>query len=296
MSDPRGDRSKLGLFLGLVYSLQGRVEDRQRVIEAAWERLNEAGDGASEQAILLVRLHIQVPTTGEIRTSIDQAGRSAPEDDRVWLGRARLAIRDGSLEEAARWLEACLRRRPDDPAVRRARLDWALAAGRLAEVRRALGDLAVEEVTPAEVRRMAARLAVLRGDLEAERRELERLAEIDPADPAVLDRLTAIAEAGGQSDRAESCRRRGTEIVRIRARYETLVRRNQTIRDAGELAGLADQLGRPFEAKVFRTIAAATALGRREPMMRPPQVPPAIHPPGRTLADELDAAGGARAR
>src|SRR5262249_48237083 len=71
MADPRGDGSKLGLFLGLIYSLQGRVEDRQRVIEASWDRLNEAGQGASEQAILLVRLHIQVPTIEEVRAFLD---------------------------------------------------------------------------------------------------------------------------------------------------------------------------------------------------------------------------------
>ncbi len=100
MSDPRGDGSKLGLFLGLVYSLQGRVEDRERVIEECWDRLNAAGEGASASAILLVRLHIQTPTTEEIRAFLDQAGRSAPADDRVWLGKARLAIRDGAYDEA----------------------------------------------------------------------------------------------------------------------------------------------------------------------------------------------------
>ncbi len=40
-----------------------------------------------------------------------------PNDDRVWLGRARRAILTGQLEEAATWLERCRARRPDDPAV-----------------------------------------------------------------------------------------------------------------------------------------------------------------------------------
>ncbi len=137
MADPQSEESRLGLFLGLVYSLQGRVEERARVIEACWDRLNEAGDGASELAILLVRLHIQTPTIEEVRAYLGQVGRSAPDDDRGWLGKARLAIRDGSYDQAARWLDACLRKRPTDVPVWRARLDWALATRQLADVRQA---------------------------------------------------------------------------------------------------------------------------------------------------------------
>jgi enediyne biosynthesis protein E4 len=257
MSDPRGDGSKLGLFLGLVYSLQGRVEDRQRVIETCWDRLNEAGEGTSEQAILLVRLHIQTPTIEEVRTFLDQAARSAPEDDRIWLGKAKLAIRDGSYDEAARWLEACLRKRPDDTPVWRARRDWALATRRLADVRQAMEHLPDAESTPAQVQSLTARLAAIRGDVDAERQALERLVAVDPADLAALDRLTEIEEQEDRPDRAAEYRRRKAEIGRLQARYEALYKRNQTLRDAGEMAGLAEQLSRPFEAKVFRTIAAA---------------------------------------
>jgi tetratricopeptide (TPR) repeat protein len=259
MADPRSDASKLGLFLGLVYS-QGRVEDRQRVIEASWDRLNDAGEGASEPAILLLRLHIQTPSIEEIRASVEQAARSAPEDDRAWLGKARLAIRDGSYDEAARRLDACLRRRPDDVPVWRARLDWALATRRSDEVQRALAHLPAEESTPAEAERLKARLAALRGDLESERRAWERLVETDPADFAALDRLEAIAQGEGKPDRAGEYRRRKTEIGRLQSRYDKLYKRNQTLRDAAEMADLAERLGRPFEAKVFRTIAAAHPL------------------------------------
>ncbi len=162
MSDPRGDGSKLGLFLGLVYSLQGRIEDRQRVIEASWDRLNEAGEGASEPAILLIRLHMQTPTIEEVRAFLDQAARSAPEDDRVWLGRAKLAIRDGSYDQASRWLDACLRKRPDDLPVWCARLDWAMAIRRLADAAPSAGASAREGVHSRpgpEVDRLARRVS-----------------------------------------------------------------------------------------------------------------------------------------
>ncbi len=300
MSDPRGDGAKLGLFLGLVYSLQGRIEDRQRVIEACWDLLNEAGEGASEQAILLLRLHIQTPTAEEIRAFLDPVARSAADDDRVWLGRARVAVRERAYDEAARWLDACLRRRPEDVAVWRARLDWALAFRRLDDVRQSLEHLPAGESRPGEVEKLTAWLAAFRGDLASERRALERLVEVDPADLAALDRLVAIAEKAGEVERAGEYRGRKAEIGGIQARFETLYRRNQTLRDARELGRLAERLGRPFEAKVFRTIAMKTGSLPGEPFVATRPDTPATRPQSGSLADlvaeELAAAARAGAR
>jgi hypothetical protein len=53
----------------------------------------------------------------------------APADDRVWLGRANLAIRTGRNGEAAGWIDACRRLRPTDPAVVRAWLEWGREIG-----------------------------------------------------------------------------------------------------------------------------------------------------------------------
>ena len=36
-----------------------------------------------------------------LRDYLDQVGRLAPDDDRIWLARANLAIRAGSYDEAA---------------------------------------------------------------------------------------------------------------------------------------------------------------------------------------------------
>ena len=49
--------------------------------------------------------------------------------------------------------------------------------------------------------------------------------------------------------------RKKAEIDRLRARYEKLHERKQPIRDAVEMARLAEQLGREFEARVFLTLA-----------------------------------------
>jgi hypothetical protein len=60
--------------------------------------------------------HVAIPA--EIwQQSLDQADR---KDDRVWLGRANHDILIGHLNSAAEWLDRCLSRRPDDPAIWRA--------------------------------------------------------------------------------------------------------------------------------------------------------------------------------
>jgi predicted Zn-dependent protease len=259
LNDPRVDGSSLPILLGPVYCQQGRLEETLRLLEARWSRLDASGEGASEQAIELVRAYIELkrsPIPVEvIRSALDRAAQLAPEDDRTWLGKASLAIRAGSLDEAARWLDACLRRRPDDAPVWRVRLDWAMASNRVAEAREALSHLPAAEMTPAQVWKLAAWFAARRGDAASERQALERLSATDPADRAALDRLTELAVKDGQADRAADLRRRKSEIERLEARYFKLYRRNQPARDAAEMARLAEQLGRWFEAKVLLTVA-----------------------------------------
>jgi thioredoxin-like negative regulator of GroEL len=259
--DPRSDAAGLSLVLGTIYSLQGRVSEAERFIEARWDQLNRAGEGASESAISLVRLHIELPRTRTpvetIREFLKNAGGSAPEDDRVWLGKANLAIRTGSYDEAARWLGACVSRRPDDAAVWRARLNWAVATLRVPEVRAALEHLPASESTTAELQALLAWFAAQRGDRTAERRALERLVTADPADFAGVDRLVELAMHDGQQTRVAELRRKRSEMDQLGARYLELHERHQPKRDAAEMADLAARLGRQFEANAFLTVAAA---------------------------------------
>jgi enediyne biosynthesis protein E4 len=254
-ADPRNDRSHTRFLLVPIYSQLGRIDEAERLIEERWEHLNETGGGASEPAIDLVRMHIQLTfkpnPVKDARTYLEMAAGLASNDDRVWLGRANLAIRTGAYDEAQRWLDACLKRRPEDVPVWRARLSWGIATDRLAEVRRALEHLPADDWTPAQVHRLKAWLAARRADIAVERRELERLLVEDPADRAALDRLARLPQP---AEAAELMRKR-VEIDRLRARYEKLYDRNQPIRDAEEMASLAEQLGREFEARVFLTVA-----------------------------------------
>ena len=92
--------------------------------------LNERGEGASEKADRAgpAAHRAQAAIPSHSRLSADARSNwpasLAPDDDRVWLGKANLAIRTGMYDEAERWLAACLGRRPGDAPVWRARLNW----------------------------------------------------------------------------------------------------------------------------------------------------------------------------
>lgn len=258
-SDPRNDRTALLVLLAPAFSELGRIDEAGRLIERRWESLNASGEGALEAAIKLVQQHIALtlkPTPAEaILADLERASALAPADDRVWLGRANVAIRMGAYDEAERWLDACQRRRPDDVPARLARLGWGIATDRVDVVQRAMALVPALESDPVEVRRLNAWLARHRGDVDTERRELDFLVAADPADVTALARLAELADKEGQPARAAELVRQQAESDRRLARYRALNDRKQPFRDAVELARLAEQLGRRFEARAFLTIA-----------------------------------------
>ncbi len=216
--------------------------------------------------------------------------RSAPDDDRVWLGKANLAIRAGKYDEAERWLIACIGRRPEDLEVWRARLKWAMATNRVMEVREALKHLPAAESTPAEVPRLAAWLARQSGDLASERHALKRVIAADPTDSAALDRLADLATAEGLVTDAAVLRKQKSEIERLHTRYFELHQRYQPVRDAAEMATLAERLGRRFEGPAFQTLAVAVNPDRhdlRRDLATLDQRERRADESGRTLAEAL---------
>lgn len=255
LDDSRIEPAGLRWFLAPIYWREGRREEARRVLKANWDDLDFTREGTLDQAVKLVRTYaewsLRPPPIEEIRGILDQAGAHAPDDERVWLGRANLAIRTGSLDEAARWIDACLRRGPDDPAVWRARLGWAVKAGDAAMALTAASRLPAGSQSPTFSAALDAWFAADRGDAAAERSALKRLIHIDPDQPAVIDRLTALNPS--EADLPVKA-----ELETLRARYRVLLDRNQPGRDAPELARLAERLGRWFEAQAFWTIAKAT--------------------------------------
>jgi tetratricopeptide (TPR) repeat protein len=258
-ADPRNDRTAVLVSLVPILSELGRVDEAEGFIENRWEHLKALGEGALDPAIKLVRQHIELTLKATpvetIRASLEQASKLAHDDDRAWLGRANLAIRTGQLAEAGRLLDACRLRRPEDIPVWQARLNWGMATHQIDVVNEALKHLSTTESNPAKVHRTTAWLAAHRGDVAAERQELELVVEADPADRTALDRLAALAQKDGQPARAAELLRQKAEVDRALARYIKLHDRKQPLRDAAELARLAKQLGRQFESRAFLVIA-----------------------------------------
>ena len=292
--DRRNDRTALLVLLVPMFCELGRIDEAERLIEDRWEHLNALGEGALEPAIKLLRQHIeltlQATPVETCRAYLEHAGKLVPDDDRVWLGRANLAIRTGDYDEAGRRLDDCHQRRPDDVPVWRARLRWGIATNRVDVVQQAMTHLPAAESTPAQLHRLNAWLASKHGDLETERRELEHLLVADPADLTALDRLAPLAEQDGQPARVAELRRDKAEIDRLRARYEYLYVRKQPIRDAVEMARLAERLGRQFEARGFLTVAISDDPNRhdlRHDLARLSQHPAAVAERGQTVTEVL---------
>ena len=103
-----------------------------------------------------------------MRTSLDEAAKLAPDDDRVWLGRANLAIRTGDMKDAERWLNECEKKRPDDPAVWRARLKWAIATNPIDVVESTMTHLPDVAPLSTDRHRINVWLARHRGDFAKE--------------------------------------------------------------------------------------------------------------------------------
>jgi thioredoxin-like negative regulator of GroEL len=266
--DQRNNRTSLMVGLVPILIDLGRQDEATELIEERWADLNARGRGTLDPAIKLLLQHVEL-TTGvtaidELRTFLDEAAKLAPDDDRVWLGRANLAIRTDDMKDAERWLDQCETKRPDDRAVWRARLKWAMATDRFDVAQRAIAHLPDVASRSADRHRINAWLAGHCGNFVKERSELELLIAADPGDLAALDRLIDLHKKGGQTVLAAEVYRKRTSMRELLVRYVKLHGRKQPIRDAEELARIAEQLGRGFEARGFLTIAVFQEPGRKD--------------------------------
>jgi hypothetical protein len=235
---------------------------------------------------------------------LDEAGRTAPEDDRVWLGRAYLAIRTGQFPEADRWLGKCLARRPQDPVVWRARLEWATASDHLAEAVEAMRHLPAERFPPEQLLALRAWLAARLGDEGAEAAALaEWLARV-PGDGRALARLIQRAAGTGRSEQVAELRRRKAEFDQVTDEYRRLLDPGVPSGRYETLGRLAETLGRWFEARGWWTLAgrgvahaaeARAALDRIDRIARTfePGEGPEVATTARTPAPWLPARPGA---
>lgn len=267
--------------LARLYRFQGRTEDVRRLIEESWSVAADRVELLRESWTLDGS---PVPID-PLRRSLDHADA---EDDRVWLGQANLALRVGDTATAARWLQRCRRRRPDDPAVLRAALDLAVATDDPTAVMAAARGLRPEAFTPAETQRLRVFLAEhLERDAILDR-ELRRLVALEPGNTAALERLAERETRAGQADAAAALRRRKAEIDRARDAYSKLIPQNEgpaLLPHAATLADLAARQNRTFEARGWAEIAARGPQGRN-PLENLPAAP-ALSRPGGSLESAL---------
>ena len=202
------------------------------------------------------------------RPILQTAAQAAPDDDRIWLGWASLATRQGRFDEARRWLDRCLERRPDDPAVWRVRLDWARVAENESEVRRALAHLPPDRLPRTELLSLRAWFARRAGDTERERRALEELIECDPGALSAMESLAELLLRTGRTEKAKQLRMRKGELERTLDWYMVNIFPADRLEHATELARAAETVGRRFEAHCWWELAAEqtshTALAKAE--------------------------------
>lgn len=280
-----GHLSRLSL-LEQIDQLTGRTDDLRARKEEEWDDATDKVDLLRKYWLL--DLETAFPSD-RLRRQLDEKGRAAPDDDRVWLGKANLALRLGGFDEAEQWLDQCLKRRPEDPVVWRARLDWAIASRRIVEAVEAMRHVPASRLTP--VRRLGVRawLAAQRGDIEAERAALSRIIEHDPAHGKSLSRLTELAARAGQQSVVEELRRREAQIDDIDDFYRMILSQGvSSPRQYPQLARLAEKLGRRFEAWGWWMLAVQRSIdveeGRKALERLSRSDPPSVEP-GLSLAD-----------
>jgi enediyne biosynthesis protein E4 len=246
--------------LSQLYFIESRPEAMRRLIrdgQAEWR------DPASELRDLWL-IDDATALVDEIRRQVDQASIQAPNDDRVWLAEAGLAILEGRLDDASKRLDDCLKRRPEDAAVWLARLKLARAKGEVEGVQKALDHLPSDTLLESEALDLRTWIAVRRKDRPDQLRTLERRIEVEPADPGAIEALAILAWESGQKDRANLLRRRKADLDNAKDRYRRLLADRVPTENLEELAHLAETLNRPFEAQGWWSALRKLKPDRRE--------------------------------
>jgi len=250
--------------LELLLRIEGRIQEARELIVESWL-------GAPDPSYVLKRIYILEDAAFPVDYVKQSLTTGDPNDDRVWLGQANLAIWLGKFEEAARWLVACEKRRPDDQPVWLARLALAMGSRDAAGARLAATHIRAAWLQPFEVLRLRAWYAAFLGDDQVERRALTALLAEEPGNTNAWARLAELAvKAGGHPkghSKAESFRKKQADTSARRARYASLIKLDERSRHAEELGKLAQELGRPIEARGWSLIQRGKAT--TEPLWPP---------------------------
>jgi enediyne biosynthesis protein E4 len=250
-------------MLVVLFKLEGRFGEVRSLVQEGWDSYPDR-IGLLRQLANLDSIN-PVPIE-KIWPALERAAEVSPDDDRIWLGRANVAIRTGEFAKAKDWLDDCLQQRPRDAAVWKSRLDLALATGDVTGAREALGNLPPDSVSPEEVLTVRAWFAARSGDQKREREALERLLEHAPGQAQAVERLAELELLAGRPERAARLRERKTELDRAKIHYEMLVTKPsaEAVHHSVEMARLAEVLGRTFEARSLWSVTVERSPSNQE--------------------------------
>jgi tetratricopeptide (TPR) repeat protein len=241
--------------LARLLRLQLRLNDLRRHLRRTWPTSTHRAKALRD----LAQLDFEPIPVQAVRALLENTLTTSQGDIGHTLALADLATQTGRPEDARRWLDLCLRRRPRDPAVVRAWLDWAVAASRPDEAIRALQVLPDEALDADEPAALDAWFASLSGDAAKEGRALRAILGREPGDIRAIERLTVLAAREGKAEEVARLHDLKAEVNRDRESYvEALSSRDYALRSA-ELARIADRLGRRFEARGWAILAAFDA-------------------------------------
>ncbi len=261
LAQPGPRQDQVRDLLSHIYQIEVRFDDVRLLHQASLADVEDPTHDLKELSNLdLARL----PYEG-LKAALEKAGQVAPEDTRVWLGKARLAIQAGRWDEAATWLKRCRESRADGP-LWKAWLEWAQGSGQPAEALKAARQLAAGQLAAGERLELLAWLHQQRGDTQAETSALERWLKIEPRAPRALERLAELAYREGQADRVAELKRRKAEVERAMEAYRDRLWSDKplsTVADRAGLGRLAEAAGRPREARALYTWALKLDPGER---------------------------------
>ena len=187
-----------------LFKIQGRYREAERLVRDGADRYPDKLGLLKELAQLG---SINPHRLDLVRDGLEKAASTAPDDDRVLLGRANLATRTGRYEEAAGWLDRCRRR----PTIRRsgaAGSNWPWR--RTTRTGRGKPSAACRATSsPRRGARVRAWFAAAAGDADREEQALRRLVARFPDHLRALERLAELVFLSGRVEESTLLRAQG---------------------------------------------------------------------------------------
>jgi predicted Zn-dependent protease len=270
MRRPTPELPFLRRMLLIIIGQQGRFDEARRLIESQWQATDPNDTASLADRLAMLREHVGLdfepfPLKWNL-SQLERESTSVVERDQRALAQARayLATRSGNFTLAKTELLSCLDRWPDDPEVWKSWLDWAMASGQVELARKSLEHVAAGALNEAQTLKVHAWYARESQDPANERRFLTQLIAMDPGQSSALARLAELTSQTGEVREAERLRRKKTELDAAFDRYVRLYREDRYVEHLDELAKLAEQLGRWFEAHAFWELAQLTSVSNAE--------------------------------